>query len=356
MATLVTAQSAAQSTSTLASAKTENTTFENIFEKNETPTTFSTTLPSGKKMTINTGKEGMKDVHDAIKDLNQEDRLAAGSKFRDELTENTDKADIEKFEQDVKEMKANYKEPAKKYSVPAKLEYTIDEDGEKIEAKDRQAYVWYFKAHQRRTAIASLQMCRIVYEASKTLDDSDFDEFCKNIGYKAESSTVRKFTVVGKVYPRLIKYADQLPAAWTSIYALTQMPADEFERCIKSGYRLCDLSGGEIDQLVKKTRQINNLMSPFKLDKKQNAYCVAKVYFTRTMDDVDLRLLQKAFSELSSRLPVKLSIETQVLEMFKERANQRYQKLKQEAPDTGIKPEAWDYGVAANSVYNKDAA
>lgn len=356
MATLVTTQSAAQSKSTLPSVKSENSTFENIFEKPEPSSTFSTTLPGGKKMTINTGSEGMEAVNESIKQLSTEDKAEATQQFRDELIQNTDETDNEQFEKDVSEMAASYKEPKDKYSVPAKLEYTVDEDGEKIEAKSRQTYVWYFKAHQRRTAIASLQMCRVVYEASKSLDDSDFDEFCKNIGYKSDSSTIRKFTVVGKVYPRLIKYADQLPAAWTSIYALTQMPADEFERCIQSGYRLCDLSGGEIDQLVKKTRQINNLMSPFKLDKKQNAICVAKVYFTRKMDDVDLRLLQKAFDEVAARLPVKLSIEAQVLEMFKERANQRYQKLKQEAPETGIKPEAWDYGVAANSVYNKDAA
>lgn len=321
-----------------------------------TTATFSTTLPNGQKMTINTGTEGMKSIQESIKQLSTEDKAEATQQFRDELIQNTDKTDSEQFEKDVSEMAASYKEPKDKYSVPAKLEYTVDEDGEQIEAKSRQTYVWYFKAHQRRTAIASLQMCRVVYEASKSLADLDFDEFCKNIGYVPKSSTIRKFTVVGKVYPRLIKYADQLPAAWTSIYALTQMPADEFERCIESGYRLCDLSGGEIDQLVKKTRQINNLMSPFKLDKKQNAICVAKVYFTRKMDDVDLRLLQKAFDEVAARLPVKLSIETQVLEMFKERANQRYQKLKQEAPETGIKPEAWDYGVAANSVYNKDAA
>jgi hypothetical protein len=321
-----------------------------------TTATFSTTLPNGQKMTINTGTEGMEAVQESIQQLSTEDKAEATQQFREELIQNTDKADSEQLEKDVEEMASTYKEPIEKYSVPAKLEYTIDEDGETIEAKDRQTYVWYFKAHQRRTAIASLQMCRVVYEASRSLADLDFDEFCKNIGYVPKSSTIRKFTVVGKVYPRLIKYADQLPAAWTSIYALTQMPADEFERCIQSGYRLCDLSGGEIDELVKKTRQINNLMSPFKLDKKQNGICVAKVYFTRTMDDVDLRLLQKAFDEVAARLPVKLSIETQVLEMFKERANQRYQKLKQEAPDTGIKPESWDYGVAANSVYNKDAA
>jgi len=318
--------------------------------------TFSTTLPNGKKMTINTGEEGRDAVVESIKDLTGEERSEAIERFQADLIENTDKEDREQFEKDVEEMKATFIEPTNKYSVKAKLEYTVDEDGEVIEAKKRQTYVWYFKAHQRRTAIASLQMCRVVYEASKSLDEYDFDEFCKNIGYKPESSTIRKFTVVGKVYPRLIKYADQLPAAWTSIYALTQMPADEFERCIESGYRLCDLTGGEIDELVKQTRQINNLMSPFKLDKKENGYCVAKVYFTRTMDDIDLRLLQKAFAELSSRLPIKLTMETQVLEIFKERANQRYQKLKQEAPDTGIKPEAWDYGVAANNLYNKDVA
>ena len=322
-----------------------------------TTATFSTTLPNGQKMTINSGVEDLEFVSNQFKDLPIEERLVAAEKVRDEMIENTDNEDKEQLDKEISEMASSYKQPKEKYSVPAKLEYTIDEvEEEKIEPKTRQAYVWYFKAHQRRTAIASLQMCRVVYEASKSLDESDFDEFCKNVGYKAESSTIRKFTVVGKVYPRLIKYADQLPAAWTSIYALTQMPADEFERCIQSGYRLCDLSGGEIDQLVKKTRQINNLMSPFKLDKKQNGICVAKVYFTRTMDDVDLRLLQKAFDEVAARLPVKLSIETQVLDMFKERANQRYQKLKQEAPDTGIKPESWDYGVAANSVYNKDAA
>ena len=323
-----------------------------------TTATFSTTLPNGQKVTINSGVEDLEFVSNQFKDLPIEERLVAAEKVRDEMIENTDNEDTKQLEKEISEMASSYEQPKEKYSVPAKLEYTIDEgeEEEKIEPMTRQAYVWYFKAHQRRTAIASLQMCRVVYEASKSLDESDFDEFCKNIGYKSESSTIRKFTVVGKVYPRLIKYADQLPAAWTSIYALTQMPADEFERCIESGYRLCDLSGGEIDQLVKKTRQINNLMSPFKLDKKQNAICVAKVYFTRKMDDVDLRLLQKAFDEVAARLPVKLSIETQVLEMFKERANQRYQKLKQEAPETGIKPEAWDYGVAANSVYNKDAA
>jgi hypothetical protein len=242
------------------------------------------------------------------------------------------------------------------YVTPEKWEFTVAEDDEQIEAKGRQVYVWYFKAHQRRTAVASLQMCRVVYEANKCLTDYEFDEFCKNIGYVPKSSTIRKFLVIGKVYPRLIKYADQLPAAWTSIYALTQMPADDFERCIEDGYPLCDLSTSEIDAMVKRTRSVANLMSPFKRDKKDNSFCVARVFFTKEMDDVDLRLLQKAFDEIGARLPVVLRIEKKVEDMHKERALQRYEALKQEAPDAAVKPETWDYGTAANNVYAKDAA
>ncbi len=133
------------------------------------------------------------------------------------------------------------------------------------------------------------------------------------------------------------------------------MPADDFERCIADGYRLCDLSTAEIEGLVKKTRAVNNLMSPFKLDKKDNSFCVARVFFTKPMDDMDLRLLQKAFDEVAARLPVKLRIEKKVEEMHKERALQRHEALKQEAPDTGIKPEDWDYGTAANNDYAKGA-
>jgi len=318
--------------------------------------TFSTTLPDGQKMTINTGFVGFDAVRNSVEQLEGEEKEKSYEQFREELIKNTDELDSIEVEQEVAEMAANYTKPVDEYSTPVKFESTVVEDDESIEPKSRQAYVWYFKAHQRKTSQSSLLMSRVVYEAHKTLEDHEFSDFCDGIGLKADSSTIRKFIVVGRVYPRLIKYVDQLPAAWTSIYALTQMPADDFERCIESGYRLCDLSGGEIDELVKKTRQINNLMSPFKLDKKEQAYCIAKVYFTKKMDDLDLRIIQKAFDEISSRLPVKLSIEKQVLAMHKERANQRYQKLKKEDPNAAVKPETWDYGVAANAVYNKDAA
>lgn len=341
----------------------QNATFNTIFEstnanivaEQNVVKSFSTKLPNGNKLTINSASDDIKAMSAPIAKLPKDERAEAQAEFREAMIQNTIESDEAEVAAKVATMAAA---PVvqQQYVTPEKWEFTVAEDDEKIEAKGRQVYVWYFKAHQRRTAVASLQMCRVVYEANKCLTDYEFDEFCKNIGYVSKSSTIRKFLVIGKVYPRLIKYADQLPAAWTSIYALTQMPADDFERCIEDGYPLCDLSTSEIDAMVKRTRSVANLMSPFKRDKKDNSFCVARVFFTKEMDDMDLRLLQKAFDEVAARLPVKLRIEKKVEEMHKERALQRYEALKQEAPEVGVQPEKWDYGTAANNVHVKAAA
>lgn len=336
-------------------AATKTASINNAAEQDTKPGMLSTTLPNGRKLTINSSAEDVNPSIDTLKNFPADERGAAAAEFAEELLQNTIEADQADVAQQVTKMAAA-PATAPEYVTPEKWEFTVAEDDAAIAARSRDDYVWHFKAQQRRTAIASLQMCRVVYEANKMLEDHDFVRFCQSIGYKADCSTVRKFLVIGRVYPRLFQYADQLPAAWTSIYALTQMPADDFERCIADGYRLCDLSTAEIDGLVKKTRAVNNLMSPFKLDKKDNSFCVARVFFTKPMDDIDLRLLQKAFDEVAARLPVKLRIEKKVEDMHKERALQRYEALKQEAPDAAVKPADWDYGTAANNVYAKDAA
>jgi hypothetical protein len=272
-----------------------------------------------------------------------------------ELKAAQDDADLVETQAHAAKLKVLSKDTKQEYSVPTKMEYVCEVDDSNIVKRDRHEYVYLFKANMRRTALATLDMCRVVYEAGKVLDDSQFDEFCNQIHYKSDSSTIRKFSTIGKVYARFVQYAEQLPAAWTSIYALTQIPAEDFERCIRDGYALNKLTGGEIDALVKRTREINNSVSPFKLDKKSFQFAVATVFFTKHVDDTDFRLLQKAFDEVASRLPVKLMIKKEATIYFEKRRAQRYEKLKVEAKDVMVKPEKWDYGVAANQV-NSDTA
>jgi len=312
-------------------------------------------IGSVKKTLVSRVVDAGRDFDELSKDLDAEEKQDLAESLKNQAIEETiaqDAADVVAVANRLADQQGN---SITQYVSPAKVEHSWEIDDTNIPAHTRHEYVWLFKAQQRRTAVAALDMCRVVYEAQQILSDHEFNEFCKNIGYKEDSSTIRKFLAIGKVYPRMIKYADQLPAAWTSIYALTQMPADDFERCVANGYRLCDLTGGEVDDLVKKTRAINNSVSPFKLDKKTMSFCVANVFFTKQVDDADFRLLQKAFDEIATRLPIKLVIKKEATEYFEKRRNQRYEKLKQEAPGTAVDPSKWDYGTAANAVNSKDA-
>ncbi|CAN1507183.1 hypothetical protein MCEMAEM4_00694 [Burkholderiaceae bacterium] len=289
-------------------------------------------------------------------EMDQEDKLEAAKDIKEKCVVDTIAQDVAETKAEAARLARTQVNSSQLYVSPVKVENSWEVDDSAIEPRGRSEYVFLFKAHQRRTALAALDMCRVVYEAFKTLAEHDFDEFCKSIGYKHDSSTVRKFLAIGKVYPRMIEYADQLPAAWTSIYSLTQMPADDFENCIKSGYLLCNLTGGEVDELVKKTRVVNNTVSPFKQSKKEMAFSIATVFFTKQVDDADFRLLQKAFDEVASRLPVKLVIKKEATEYFEKRRSQRFEKLKQEAPGTALNPSKWDYGTAANNINRKVAA
>jgi len=275
-----------------------------------------------------------------------------GERFRKELHEKADEEYANDAAKYVKKASAEAPTEQPKYTVAKRLEFAVDEEGEDcVLEMSRQEYVFHFKAHARNTARAALEMCRIVYSAHKMLSEEQFERFCTSVGYKDTSSTIRKFITIGKVYPRLINYAESLPIAWTSIYQLTQIPADDFERCIATGFAFNKMTGSELKELVDKTRDANDIRSPFKTDKKALRYRVANVYFTKLPDDTDFRLLQKAFDEVAARLPVRLEIDKQVVERFEQRRQQRYEVLKRERKDVAVKPQEWDYGVAANEVH-----
>lgn len=69
------------------------------------------------------------------------------------------------------------------------VERAIDDDVNLVK-HDRAHYVAEFKRGVERTARATLEMCRVVYEASRALDTYQFQNFCKDIGYRDGSSTV----------------------------------------------------------------------------------------------------------------------------------------------------------------------
>lgn len=100
-----------------------------------------------------------------------------------------------------------------------------------------------------KTAQSTIEMCRIVFEAKTTLAKSEYDYFLKDVGRKSEDSTVRKFLAIGERYDDLIAATALLPASWTSIYEITQIPSDVFMAMVAMGESMAHLTGAQLKQL-----------------------------------------------------------------------------------------------------------
>ena len=227
----------------------------------------------------------------------------------------------------------------------------VTADATAIVPKERKEYVAAFKAGVEKTARSTLEMCRVVYEAEQSLDKFQFKSFCEEVGLKDYSSTVRKFSAIGRVYPRFIQYVDQLPASWTNIYLITQIPADAFEECLTKGYALNKLTGSKLDELVKSTKDVNKIEEPLSFDNKNSGYVFAKLLFTKKPDDTDWRAMEKALAEISARLPIKFVINKEAGEFVQARREQRYEQIKLKGKNVDLKPDLWDLGAEANAVY-----
>ena len=104
------------------------------------------------------------------------------------------------------------------------------------------------------TAQSTVEMCRVVYEAKKSLKRDDFIKFCNEIGHKSEDSTIRKYLCIGENYERLIKYTNLLPNSWTSIYTITQLPSDVLDAFALTGSSMANMTGSQIKLLVEPTK------------------------------------------------------------------------------------------------------
>ena len=242
----------------------------------------------------------------------------------------------------------------KKYLENQTLEsVVVAEEQEVIIPLTRPQYVSNFKASEARSAYEILSMSRTTYEAEKSLNSAEFSAFCNDIGYKDYSSVIRKFVVIGKIQPRLIAHAEILPASWSSIYLLTQIPAQIFENMVEMKRSFKELTVSEIGKLVKHARDLNNLddvISPALLTSEEKngkvlgSTVFAKIYFTKIPDDLDWHTIEKALLEVQANLPIRVEFLSALKELFRLRKDKRYEKIKLKDAPNPFTPEKWDLG------------
>lgn len=219
-------------------------------------------------------------------------------------------------------------------------------DLERIKPRTRDQYVEQFRKSEARTARATLHMCRVVYEAKQTLAEHDFADFCTAIGYKDNSSVIRKYCAIGKLQPRLVKHAEYLPHEWSKIYTITQIPARAFELYAEGDFDFRKLKGKDLDALLEATREETPIQKLLPKDKDSQHFVFAKVLFTKSFVDVfDWAAVRRALAEVESRLPIRVQFETEANKAYEWTKANRYNAAKQNAWEVEFNPKKWDYGV-----------
>ena len=115
---------------------------------------------------------------------------------------------------------------------------------------ERERFFSEYSVFAVKTAQSTVEMCRVVREAKKSLSKSDFKDFCNDIGHEREDGTIRKYCRIGEQYDKLIQYTNLLPHKWTSIYTITQLPSETFDALAATDTDMSKLSGKQLQSLV----------------------------------------------------------------------------------------------------------
>lgn len=111
---------------------------------------------------------------------------------------------------------------------------------------EREKYVSEFNLWSKKTAQASLETGRVVYEAKQNLSKDEFKAF---VGDIKAGPTIRKYLAIGKHYDKFYQYAELLPNAWTSIYEITLLPAEVFDALVATECSMANMTGAQLKKL-----------------------------------------------------------------------------------------------------------
>lgn len=92
------------------------------------------------------------------------------------------------------------------------------------------SFVNSFTIASNKCAENVLEICKIVYDAKNSLASGEFEYFCQQINLKNTSSAISKMKTIGEAYSKLSVFKDKLPGAWTTLYLISRMTPEEFQK------------------------------------------------------------------------------------------------------------------------------
>ena len=107
-----------------------------------------------------------------------------------------------------------------------------------------------FNGFAKKTAESVLQMAKVVSDMKAQKDKVEFEKFCTLIGYKSDSSLIRKFTQIGSKFDQLIANADKLPNTWTTVYQIALLSDEAITTLIDKGVINPCLPGKKLQEVL----------------------------------------------------------------------------------------------------------
>lgn len=92
-----------------------------------------------------------------------------------------------------------------------------------------QQYVQQLNNLSSNTAKSIIDAAAVLVEAKRMLSKDDYHEFLSQTKYDKNSSAIRKFEVIGNAKVRLETVSHLLPASWTTIYKIANLPTHDFQ-------------------------------------------------------------------------------------------------------------------------------
>ena len=158
------------------------------------------------------------------------------------------------------------------------LNLTIDDSTVSVMTPRTMTFVERYRSSARKTAESVIELATTLVEAEQTLDQFELREFFREVRIEPKSPVYKKLKVIAEKATRFDAHMQRLPGAWTTLYKLAALPANDFDRLAQTDALSPHMTAPEIDAALnrsvltrKKQRKSFNVF--FDLSSASDALC-----------------------------------------------------------------------------------
>jgi hypothetical protein len=111
-------------------------------------------------------------------------------------------------------------------------------------------YVNRYRSFAKASAEHFIGLAETVVQAERELPPAEFERFCDEVRLGKNGSTHRKLKKIGQNASRFRVVLDQLPNNWTTVYELSKLPNEQFDRVVSSGALTPQMTAKELKQIA----------------------------------------------------------------------------------------------------------